>query len=421
MTRWYTHAAIIAAWLTMTCVAQAQPGYPSPVGATRTLDPSHHVPTHPLPDLVPGPMTPDIAPKGPPPELSLPANHTSAFQCETFPPEEAFFASLGATALHRYRLPRLQTAFREVSPNPNNPPDLSPFQFYPLLPASARPALQDLADLHLNLNFGMRASVGYLFGNQAIELTGWYISPNDNTLDVFGRGNLTVPFGTINRNFPLGFEGNNNLWVNADQVSTFFRHQTGSAELNYRTWNTGVDNTELIVGIRYFHAQETVGIFTDDERFILNAQGFSDPRRQATYTATTRNNIVALQMGGEWSAPCPVHVLKHFLWLTAQGKIALGPNFVERSFKLFRGDGLQGFDVKSQGTLFGQLYELNAFFDFHLLERLRFRVGYQAIWLVNVASAGSEVNYNFSTQGKTSIYEGAQFFHGPLFEFQFLF
>ena len=85
MTRRWKHLTAIAALLTTAVAGRAQEGYPSPVGATRMLEPLRYVPG-PQPNLVPGPVTPAIAPVGPPPSLSLPENHTSAFQCERTPP-----------------------------------------------------------------------------------------------------------------------------------------------------------------------------------------------------------------------------------------------------------------------------------------------------------------------------------------------
>jgi hypothetical protein len=369
----------------------------------------------------PGPITPDVAPMGPSPDLSLPANHLSAFQCEHYPTEEAFFASLGGMSLQRYRLQHLQYVFREFVTDPNHPVDQSPAQFYPPLPASDRPALQDLANLHPSQAGGVRATVGYLFGNQAVELTGWYVAPNSKSLTTQQAGLLTVPFGTVSPSIPLGFEGNNNLWVNADRVVATYTSQLGNVEFNYRTWNTGIDDTELILGVRGVSAQERVGILTDDEFFTRNVLGNTDPKRSATYTATTRNNIVAVQMGGEYSTQVPIPLIGRFLWFTTQGKVGYGPNFIDRRFKLVRGDGFKGLDVSRTDVNFGQIYDLMAAFDFHILERMRIRVGYQALWLVGTSNAGSQINFDLTKQGRQKVDYNSQFYHGPMAEVQFLF
>src|SRR5690606_33284142 len=142
MTRWYKHAAFLVAWLGCSVMGHAQNEIPSPVGAARMVEPlgipqppgpasqpgpfpngappmpmppgGPHAMGHPgghghghkhgpmmQPPLIPGPITPQMAPLGPPPSLSLPANHTSAFDREKCPPEEAFFASIGIQGLQR--------------------------------------------------------------------------------------------------------------------------------------------------------------------------------------------------------------------------------------------------------------------------------------------------------------------------------
>src|SRR5262249_47829501 len=150
--------------------------------------------------------------------------------------------------------------------------------------------------------------------------TGFFVIPQTRSATVNGRGNLIVPFSAPNQGFPLGFEGNNGLWLNADQVRTFYVNQVGNAELNYRAWNGGLNQIELILGTRYFHSSEQVGIYTNDELFTLNALGNADPRRAATYTATSRNNLVALQAGGEYGFPIPLHPFSRFFWLTTMAK-----------------------------------------------------------------------------------------------------
>src|SRR5436190_1679326 len=61
--------ALLAAWLSQASGARAQ-YLPSELGATRMFDPEPVKPTKPLPNnLVPGPLTPDLAPPGPPDPL----------------------------------------------------------------------------------------------------------------------------------------------------------------------------------------------------------------------------------------------------------------------------------------------------------------------------------------------------------------
>jgi len=58
--------------------------------------------------------------------------------------------------------------------------------------------------------------------------------------------------------------------------------------------------------------------------------------------------------------------------------------------------------------------------DILLLERARFRAGYNVLWAIGVAEASSQYNYNLrDTNGSSDI--GTTFYQGPTLELQFLF
>ena len=68
----------------------------------------------------------------------------------------------------------------------------------------------------------------------------------------------------------------------------------------------------------------------------------------------------------------------------------------------------------------GQVYELNACLDFHLLERMRIRFGYQALWAVGVSTPATQFSFDLSNQGFRKADQGSAFWHGPIAELQFL-
>jgi hypothetical protein len=411
MTRWNRHGAALAAWLGLVVAVQAQTSIPTPVGAARMIEPLGYKPDPP-PNLVPGPVTPEMAPVGPPDCLSLNAHHTSAFQCENLPLECAPYASIGSQALQRNRLPHVPIVLQESSNI-----DTTAIPFGPL---GSIPELMSLNNINPRMTWGPRVTVGYLEHDQAVEFTGYWLNSPTESRTVIEQGRLFVPFVAPTQGFPIGFEGNNGLWLNADLNRTYFTSQLGSAELNYRSWNSGINRCELILGLRYIHELETVGIYTNDELFVTDILGRSDPRKAATYTVTSRNNIIAGQVGGEYSFPCPVPLLA-WMWFTAQGKAAFGPNLVDRTFSLRRGDGLQGFRATRSDVLFGQVYETGAYIDIHLLDRVRIRGGWQAMFLVGVSNAGSQIEFNLNAQGSRNVDYHTQFYHGPTIELQFLF
>src|SRR5262245_21659006 len=97
ITRWIG-PALVAGWLGATSLASAQCGHhPTPIGPARMPEP---VPCL-TPDLVPGPINPLAAPAGPPPEFTLPAGHSGAFQCENCAPTCNLYFHLGSQSLQR--------------------------------------------------------------------------------------------------------------------------------------------------------------------------------------------------------------------------------------------------------------------------------------------------------------------------------
>src|SRR5262249_19543927 len=190
-----------------------------------------------------------------------------------------------------------------------------------------------------------------------------------------------------------------------------------------RRWNAGIDGAELILGVRYVHHRESLDIFTDDDGLTFrDLDGNPDPRRQATFTSQVRNNIVAPQVGFEYSTQLPsCGCLLKSLWFGASGKAGVGANFVEFRQRLVRGDGFRGFDTRSNTTGLGQVYDVGAFVDVQLLERCRFRAGYNAIWLVDVATSNDQIDFNLAFPGNVRSKQGSVLYHGRSFELQFLF
>jgi hypothetical protein len=249
--------------------------------------------------------------------------------------------------------------------------------------------------------------------SQAIELTGFYIPPAYNSIESDIPGQIDVFF----HNAPLGFEGDNGLWLQADRLHTTFTQRLYGAELNYRCCNKAFTDVELLFGVRYIDVRENLNIFTgDDDLTNLDVNGNPDPTLQATYFIETINRIIAPQLGLEYAFPCTCYFT---FGVSAKG--AWGVNFSEVETKLNRGDGVEGFHTRRTTSGFGQIYDVGAFLDFHLLERARLRFGYNALWLVGVATAVDNLDFDLSNPSGRQNKTGSMFYHGPMVEFQFLF
>jgi hypothetical protein len=403
MNKWYVSVALLAAWLGQAGTATAQ-SIPTPYGAAR-IPTSEPIPCGQTPNLVPGPISPLGAPPGPPPGYDYPADHTSAFQCEEYVRDEHCFFNFGVVGMMRQKLGTGPIAFQD-------PQNLDTGVF----PQGSQPTLTTLNDLSSRYDWGPKATIGYLWQNESIEFTGFWIPKTGSTFDTVMPGRVDLFFF----NPPVGFEGNNGLWLQADRVTTRFNYEVYNGEINYRYTNAGVLESELILGVRYLQLQEQLGIFTDDDGISLPGPGgVPDPTRQATYMVRAQNQIIAPQIGFECSC-----ALVPGLVFGINGKAAVGANLVTLQNSLTRGDGFVGFNSQRHETVApGQIYEAGAFLDISLIptDRLHVRLGYNAMFLVNVATAEDQVNFNLANPvGNTSTH-GNVFFHGPMAELQFLF
>ncbi len=400
--RWTWGVALVAGLVGQGGTALAQ-YVPSPVGATRIPEPLPCNPG-PQPNLIPGPISPLAAPPGPGDQFSLTNQHSSAFQCETFPAEQAAYFHIGSQAL--IRGDRLgKGALAVLDPQNLDTGDAPP-------PGSQ--VLQRYKDISQNMNVGVRATVGYLFNDSdSIELTGFYIDANYNSIETNIAGQVDAFF----HNAPLGFEGDNGLFLQADRLHTTFTQRIASGELNYRHCNKALTDVEVLFGVRYLDQRESLNIFTgDDDLTAIGVNGQNDPTLAATYLVETHNRIIAPQFGIEYAKG-----FTHFVTFGLNAKAALGVNLVEVTTKLNRNDGFVGFQNHRDEYSFGQVYDVGATIDFHLLERAKLRFGYTAMWLVGVATATDNLDFNLANPaGRKSNY-GSMFYHGPMVELQFLF
>ena len=345
---------------------------------------------------------PAAAPCDPCADLSIPGTIPGAFDDCWYIPEKKVYVHIGAQALQRRRPGHQPLAV--LDPNPLDrvtPPEPTP------------PVTLDLSALNPNFGWGPRGTVGILWDSCALEATGYYLPETTNQVWRARPGQLTSFFV----NPPVGFEGNNGLWQNADKVRVSLGSTLASGEVNLRTFSKALSGADAIVGVRYFDMQERFGFFTDDEGIVFrDFLNRPDPTRQALYTSRVHNRILAGQAGFEYQSN-----VCRWVALGFYGKGAWGVNFSDVDISLVRGDGLVGFRGGRSDTIFSQLYDAAGFLELHLLERLRIRAGYNMVWLLDLPVASQQVDFNLQhTNGKKNN-EGSVFYHGPQIEVQFLF
>jgi hypothetical protein len=337
--------------------------------------------------FIPGPLSGAYTPPGPEDKLSLPYDIPSAWG-KGPTPESGAYLHLGAMALWRLR------------------------------PGSGVVALDDgvtvldKRDIDPELQFGARATIGYLFDDAAIELTGFYLPEQRDTVAVTAPGQLALPFV----NPPAAFLGPNgtNLFTAADRASLRFQTALGDGELNYRWWSRAFYGVEGIIGFRYFDLQEEATISVDNS-VTGGSRNFPAGGLDATYLSSVHNHMLMPQVGFEWNYP-----IAYWLYAGLMGKAAVGVDDIDLTTRLSNGLGAVGVQTKTNEWTWTSLFELDAFFDVVTLEKVRIRLGYMAVWAVHVAEGLQQINSNLAVQPGIRD-SGNIFYHGPLLEVQFLF
>jgi hypothetical protein len=342
---------------------------------------------------------------------SLPGAAPGAWDSpSTYPGHARLYGGIGYMALQRQRLGHGAAAVLDTASggiDTGNPP------------APGAPEAANFHDIEMNWNNGVRGTLGIFRDCQAFELSGFYMFQNSSAKTYANPGRLDTFFnvGGSTSAAPLGFEGTNGLWLQADVIRLRLQTALGSAEANYRRWLGNHPEFSWLLGVRYLDLYERFSFYTgDDDLTVLGINGRPDPTRQATYFVTAHNQILAPQLGFEWNRP-----LISCLAFTLSAKGAWGANFLTVDVNLKRGDGFMGPHNGRSQTLFSQLYETGFFLDFHPGERTRLRAGYDLMWVLDVAEALGQLDYNLAhTSGRTKNNQSI-FYHGPLVELSFLF
>jgi hypothetical protein len=395
--------ALLMGWLGAAASARAQAPLPEPLPCAPSTVPAGGPPKPPYE----GPLPPQAAPHGPPDCMVLPESIPGAFtDC---PPEEecCTYFYLGGRAMQRQRLGNGNVAVIDR----NNPTNLDTGAV-PLAERFLTPVL-GFNDVSPAWGGGIEGTLGWTWGDNSLELTGFYIFDRSAFAQYQNPGRIDLPF----RNPPLGFEGDNGLWLQADRARITLHEEMGNAEFNYRYCNQAIMQAELIFGIRYTDMRERVTIFTgDDDLTIRDINNRPDPTREANYDVFAHNHFAGPQLGFEYHLPLLKCV--QFSWMA---KAALGVDYCDLHTLLFRGDGFVGRVQDRWHTDFAEEYEMGFFLDVWLCERGRVRAGYTTFWMVDIVEAAQQVNYDLAHQAAQPIREGSVFYHGPLVELEFMF
>jgi hypothetical protein len=404
MTRLWVGVAVIAGCLAW---AQAAPAQPPPGGPAPMPEP---IPFggggDSGPNLAPGPLGPSTAPPVQGDCNSLPDDGTGAFPCKECCPECGVYFDTGFVG---YRRQPIGNSFPLAVEDPLGLDTGRP-------PPPNSPVIQSFHQLKPHFNGGVDGALGYLWGDHAVEVKAFYLWEGNRTKTLALPGRIDSFFF----NAPLGFEGDNGMFLQDDRLSSTFSSTLWGAEVNYRCSSQALHEAEWFVGVRYLDLDERVTSFFDDDGLTFPlANGQPDPRREALYSVRTHNHFVAPQLGFEWGHPICCCCLSLTLGFGAKG--AWGGNDVDLERQLIRGDGFLGFDGRRSNWQFSHLYEINSFVDIHLLERCKVRLGYNALWFLHMSAASDQYDFNLQNTDGFRTRNSNVFFHGPVAELQFLF
>jgi hypothetical protein len=347
-----------------------------------------------------------MAPPGPGPDLSISGNSPGAFSCDDWVRPAECYASIGGISLKRASLGGGIVTFID----PGNGTDTG---IRPIANRDLNHSALNFNDLSPLFEWGVSASIGYAVDDWAVELSGFYIPQQAKSI-------TATKIGKLDQNFinpPVGFEGDNGLWLQADLVRLREQLALINGELNFRYANRAIGGVEPLIGVRYMDVHELLGIFTgDDDLTVVDINGNPNPTTQALYRVSSHSHIIAPQLGAELEYPIFSRVA-----FVAHVKGAWGANFYTQNIMLTRGDGLVGINASTSHTQFSHLYDMGFYLDFYLLERFRVRAGYNLLWLVNIPEAKSQINFDLMVPNGRRADHGSMFFSGPLIEMQFLF
>jgi len=380
-----------------------QPGQP-PVGQTMPGDPG--LPTPPMPPEMVAPVEtpynlPDVPRFGEPPPVNAfaggpPGGGGGGPGC---------VLNLGLIALRRETIGN--ASYAVYDPGVVLPP-FPPFFDHGGSPPPGSPTALSLSDLNPQFGYGVKGSLTFFGDASLFELSGYYIPRAASTATASAPSRLDLPFA--NSLPPLGFEGDNGMWLQADQVQLTLENEIINLEMN--VYYASGTNFTGVLGVRYFDLNDTFRIFTDDDGLTIRPP---DPTTQATYRATSHTRLLGPQLGIQTRFGLD----EPDVFLTASLLAVPGINFNEVEISLTRGDGFEGPSGRRQQAQFTQLLEFNVGLEFTLTERIWLRAGYQALLLLNVPVSYDQVNFDPGNTDGTRNDNGMVLFHGPMAMLQF--
>jgi hypothetical protein len=268
---------------------------------------------------------------------------------------------------------------------------------------------------------GGRVTVGRSLGESCWQIDGTYIAVGnwddsaaifDNTSNGVNTGNLFSPFSGFGQPLPNhgGFDYN-------DFVSVRESSQFQSVEMNLR-YTVPMPHqcltAKLLIGMRYIMINEEFDYYSHSNLPVLSPTSSQILGSSVSLATLTRNDLVGPQVGGEfyfYAYPC--------CWIDVGIKGAVCSNRAVQATTGALGFGNVALDyfesVRGRDTT-AYVGDLDVQFVWQMWPHMLLRMGYQAIWVNDLALASR----NFSESADILLHGPAQIdtigravYHGP--------
>ncbi len=229
--------------------------------------------------------------------------------------------------------------------------------------------------------------------NGGLQLNYWTLAPSDDEVSLIVPGlvlNTTINLDPVAGVTPLALAGNplSVYFDGAGEQRLKRNNEIHNVEINY-THQLGTSGpsrpyaASLLAGFRYFRFDEGLRFGSVQNGFQFGGNGGVN---EAYYDIDTLNNLYGLQGGG--------HV-ERFMFgrfrVYADAKAGLFFNDAEQRSQVYRGDGMQAFDLASGEDVFSFIAQIEVGINMQVTQWLRGDVGYRALGVSGVALSDEQI------------------------------
>jgi hypothetical protein len=252
--------------------------------------------------------------------------------------------------------------------------------------------LMNTKDAEADWAGGMEFKVGRWFCSECdcnrhgIEFGYWFLDEMNGYASIRDVGNLlSTPLDL--GNVAIGADTAADFFDNAREHRIWRSNEVHNLEINLinETANMGPGGTQMtwLAGVRYFKFDEGLifGSVSSGNEF-----GSAGGINEAYLEVKTENELVGFQVGAQAQ-----HYFGHALSIYATPKLGIYGNNINATSRLYRGDGLEVFNIDGQKTDFSMLGQLDFGLNYMLSSNCRLYGGYRAVAVSGIALSDEQI------------------------------